>query len=69
MSYLGVCPKCGKGLVNTCPICGKEAELYSRIVGYLRPVQLWNDGKQAEFQDRVTFSINPEKEEKHQKGE
>ncbi len=30
-------------------ICGKETEVYSRIVGYYRPVQQWNKGKQAEF--------------------
>ena len=32
-------------------------EVYSRIVGYLRPVQAWNDGKQAEFEERKTFSV------------
>ena len=32
-----------------------RCEVYSRIVGYLRPVQQWNEGKQAEFQDRRTF--------------
>jgi anaerobic ribonucleoside-triphosphate reductase len=68
-SYLGTCPKCGKELINACPICGAEAELYSRIVGYLRSVKLWNDGKIAEFGDRATYSVNPEKEDKHQKGE
>ena len=35
-------------------------EVYSRIVGYLRPVQAWNKGKQQEFQERRTFSV-PEK--------
>ena len=43
---------------NTCPICGKEAELYSRIVGYLRPIRTWNDGKQEEFRQRKEFIIN-----------
>ncbi|MBI2459791.1 MAG: hypothetical protein HYV53_04595 [Parcubacteria group bacterium] len=33
-------------------------EVYSRVVGYLRPVQQWNDGKQAEFNNRQTFKIN-----------
>ena len=33
-------------------------EVYSRIVGYLRPVQQWNDGKQAEYKDRAVFKIN-----------
>ncbi len=32
-------------------------EVYSRIVGYLRPVQAWNEGKQAEFEDRKTFQV------------
>ena len=32
-----------------------KAEVYSRIVGYLRPVEQWNDGKQAEFKDRKTY--------------
>ena len=35
-------------------------EVYSRIVGYLRPVQAWNEGKQQEFKDRKTFRV-PEK--------
>ena len=33
----------------------QKCEVYSRIVGYLRPVSQWNDGKQAEFEDRKTF--------------
>lgn len=37
-------------------------EVYSRIVGYLRPVQAWNEGKQAEFEERKTFNI-PESSE------
>lgn len=32
-----------------------KCEVYSRVVGYIRPVQQWNDGKQAEFADRKTF--------------
>ena len=32
-------------------------EVYSRIVGFIRPVQAWNAGKQAEWQDRVTFDV------------
>ncbi len=32
-----------------------KCEIYSRVVGYLRPVQQWNDGKMEEFNDRVTF--------------
>jgi len=38
-----------------CPICGANCEVYSRVVGYLRPVDQWNDGKQAEFTIRRTF--------------
>ncbi len=41
----------------TCPHCGKEAEVYSRITGYYRPVKNWNDGKTQEFQDRKTYDI------------
>lgn len=33
-------------------------EIYSRVVGYLRPVQNWNDGKKAEFYNRKTFEVN-----------
>lgn len=34
---------------------GSECEVYSRVVGYFRPVKQWNDGKQEEYADRVTF--------------
>jgi anaerobic ribonucleoside-triphosphate reductase len=37
-----------------------KCEVYSRIVGYLRPVNQWNDGKQAEFEDRKNFNLNKE---------
>jgi len=36
--------------------CGKKCEVYSRIVGYFRPVQNWNPGKQEEFKDRLEYS-------------
>ncbi len=36
---------------------GTECEIYSRIVGYFRPVKQWNDGKQEEFKDRVVFDL------------
>ncbi len=39
-----------------CPSCGREAEVYSRVVGYLRPVRNWNLGKQEEFRQRVEYS-------------
>ena len=45
----------------TCPHCGKEAEVYSRITGYYRPVQNWNDGKTQEYKDRKLYEINPSK--------
>ncbi len=41
----------------TCPHCGKEAEVYSRITGYYRPVKNWNDGKSQEFKDRKVYNI------------
>ncbi|WP_028575302.1 ribonucleoside triphosphate reductase [Desulfonatronovibrio hydrogenovorans] len=40
-----------------CPSCGQEAEVYTRVVGYYRPVKMWNKGKQAEYQDRVMFGL------------
>ena len=49
------CPKCNTKLKNLCPTCGKEMELYSRVVGYFRPVQRWNDGKQEEWKDRTPY--------------
>jgi len=53
-----ICPDHGyaSGEAPTCPTCGKPTEVYSRIVGYLRPVEQWNDGKRAEFADRHTIS-------------
>jgi anaerobic ribonucleoside-triphosphate reductase len=52
-----VCPTHGytSGEHKQCPICGAQSEVYSRVVGYLRPVDQWNDGKQAEFAIRKTF--------------
>ena len=43
---------------ETCPTCGEKAEIYSRITGYYRPVNNWNDGKAQEFKDRVTYKID-----------
>ena len=45
------------GEAYTCPICGKKTEVYSRITGYYRPVQNWNDGKSQEFKDRKVYNI------------
>ena len=46
-----------KGKQETCPECGSSTEIFSRVVGYLRPVQQWNPGKQAEFWDRKGFKV------------
>ena len=46
-----------KGEHFTCPTCGRKTEVYSRITGYYRPVQNWNDGKAQEFKDRQTYVI------------
>ena len=45
------------GEVKTCPHCGKNTEVYSRITGYYRPVQNWNDGKLQEYKNRVEYDI------------
>ncbi|MBD3171121.1 ribonucleoside triphosphate reductase, partial [Candidatus Bathyarchaeota archaeon] len=52
-----ICPTHGyiKGEHHHCPTCKEDCEVYSRVVGYLRPVNQWNDGKQAEFSNRKTF--------------
>lgn len=52
-----ICPDHGylDGEQFECPHCGKTTEVFSRIVGYLRPVSQWNEGKKAEFGLRTTF--------------
>lgn len=52
-----ICPSHGylSGEHFTCPECGSKSEVYSRIVGYMRPVSQWNDGKREEFADRKLF--------------
>jgi ribonucleoside-triphosphate reductase (formate) len=54
-----ICPSHGylDGEQKTCSICRQETEVYSRVVGYLRPVKQWNSGKQAEYGDRKTFKV------------
>jgi len=54
-----ICPNCGylAGEQYVCPKCKANCEVYSRVVGYLRPVNQWNDGKQEEFKERKTFKI------------
>ncbi len=58
-----VCSKHGylEGEQKTCPICGNVTEVYSRITGYYRPVQNWNDGKSAEYKCRRTYDIDKSK--------
>ena len=45
------------GEQKTCPHCGKTTEVYSRITGYYRPVQNWNDGKAQEYRDRKVYDV------------
>ena len=45
------------GEVYECPTCGKKTEVYSRITGYYRPVQNWNDGKTQEFKERKVYDV------------
>lgn len=54
-----VCPTHGylSGEHPTCPTCHQETEVYSRVVGYLRPVKQWNHGKRAEFALRKNFHV------------
>lgn len=53
------CPEHGylAGEHSHCPKCGADCEIYSRIVGYIRPVKQWNKGKKIEFKNRKTFKI------------
>ena len=57
-----ICPEHGyvAGEHYTCPSCGGECEVYSRVVGYIRPITQWNKGKRQEFKDRKTFKFNEE---------
>lgn len=54
-----ICPDHGYllGEIAQCPDCAQDTEIYSRVVGYLRPVQQWNDGKKSEFYQRSHFSV------------
>ncbi|MDW7672550.1 MAG: ribonucleoside triphosphate reductase [Bacillota bacterium] len=64
-----ICPEHGylKGEHFNCPHCGIESEVWTRVVGFHRPVQSWNKGKKEEFKDRLEFdtdiSLNGKKEE------
>ncbi|MDK2882820.1 MAG: hypothetical protein PWP58_1156 [Bacillota bacterium] len=57
-----VCPEHGYlvGEQPSCPECGAETEIWSRVVGYYRPVKNWNKGKKEEFRQRYTFRVEPE---------
>ena len=54
-----ICPDHGylQGEQESCPTCHRSTEIYSRITGYYRPVQNWNDGKSQEFKDRKVYNI------------
>jgi anaerobic ribonucleoside-triphosphate reductase len=54
-----ICPSHGylNGEQATCSICHQKTEVYSRVVGYLRPVKQWNIGKQSEYSDRKFFKV------------
>jgi len=54
-----ICPHHGylSGEKHECPTCSSPCEIYSRIVGYVRPVEQWNEGKRTEFSMRKTFKI------------
>ena len=54
-----VCPSHGyiKGEHFNCPTCNSKSEVFSRVVGYIRPVQVWNEGKQEEFKQRLEYKI------------
>ncbi len=51
----------------TCPECGETTEVYSRITGYYRPVQNWNDGKRQEYADRLEYNIATSKLNKNER--
>jgi ribonucleoside-triphosphate reductase (formate) len=54
-----VCKEHGylQGAQENCPHCGSPAEVYTRIVGYYRPVSLWNKGKKSEYSERKVYSL------------
>lgn len=55
-----ICPEHGyiTGEHYECPKCGGDAEVWTRVVGFHRPVQSWNRGKQEEYKDRTEFEVN-----------
>ena len=54
-----ICPSHGylQGKQETCRLCRQETEVYSRVVGYLRPIKQWNEGKRSEFDNRRNFRL------------
>ncbi len=56
-----ICPSHGylPGEVATCPSCQTSCEVYARIVGYLRPISQWNEGKSAEYAQRTPYVTMP----------
>ncbi|MBV1727078.1 MAG: ribonucleoside triphosphate reductase, partial [Candidatus Desulforudis sp.] len=57
-----VCPSDGylSGEHKRCPKCGGTTEVYTRIVGYYRPISQWNEGKKEEYKDRINFQMGRE---------
>lgn len=55
-----ICKECGyiEGEIYSCPKCNKKTEVFSRVVGYLKPIQRWNNGKREEFRKRKYFLIS-----------
>jgi len=57
---ISTCRKCGWGGIGIywkCPQCGSKTEVWSRIVGYYRPVQSWHIGRQKEFKNRIHYRL------------
>lgn len=54
-----ICPNCGyvEGNSPVCPSCGEKTEVFSRITGYYRPTDHWNEGKLQEFKERVAYKV------------
>jgi ribonucleoside-triphosphate reductase len=66
-----ICPNDGylPGEQPVCPHCKQQTDVYSRIVGYFRPLNRWNDGKQAEYAMRKTFKVVTTKSELYLAGD
>ena len=55
-----ICKECGyiEGETYRCPKCNKKTEVFSRVVGYLKPIQNWNKSKREEFKQRKYFKLD-----------